>query len=255
MSTETLPRFTRKNHGSGHTYFIDGQKVPGSTTILNKGWPKNLAQWGASSAANAVIDSWDKIQRMTPSQRLKYLTESPYRNMNFAAIKGTRIHALAEKLAQGESVTAPADIDGYVKAHAQFLQDWNAETLYTEIPVFNVTHQYAGTGDLLARLSDGQVWLLDVKSGKSVWGDHAFQLTSYKFAEYALADGQEIPMPQVDGCGVIHLESDGSYEFVPVECDAQVFAEFLAIKAVAEATENAKYYLGAPLSPPVQLSA
>jgi hypothetical protein len=97
----------RIDHGKYHSYFIDGEKVKGITTLINAGLPKNLAKWGSEQTANKAIDQWSKLARMSVSQRLKELLAAPWENRDGAAIRGTRVHALAEKLVNGESPFRP----------------------------------------------------------------------------------------------------------------------------------------------------
>jgi hypothetical protein len=55
----TDPGFTgRKNHGRGHTYYINGTKVDGVTTIIGNGLPKPaLVNWAARCAADEAVDA------------------------------------------------------------------------------------------------------------------------------------------------------------------------------------------------------
>lgn len=254
--SESLPRFERVNHGQGHAYKINGHNCPGITSIINKGFPKSLASWGANMAANSVVDDWQKLQGMSPSARLKYVSQAPYRDMNRAAIKGTKVHTFAERIARGEKMQIPGEIAGYVQGAIDFLREWKVEPLHIEVPVFNVTEFYAGTTDLIAKLADEKIWILDYKSSRTEpFGNTAYQTCAYKFCEYALVNDQVVPMPAIDACGIVWLQPDGTYEFSQLECDKQVFAEFLCIKGTSDAVENSKFYKSAPLSPPVELDA
>jgi hypothetical protein len=64
----TAPRLTRRNHGRGHSYRIDGRKVPGVTTILNA-LPKQLTKWAAEKGADHAINHWDELAALPLAER------------------------------------------------------------------------------------------------------------------------------------------------------------------------------------------
>ncbi len=245
----------RKNHGRGHTYYIDGQKVDGVTTLLSKGLPKPaLVKWAASTAAAAAVDRWDELAQLDVSQRLKILTDAPNAARDSAAVRGTRVHALADRLAHGEQVNVPDELAGHVDACVKFLDDWDAETLLTETPVISRKWSYGGTLDLVARLA-GKTWLLDFKTSRSgAFGDTAFQLAAYRYADAWLdEDGGEHQPDHIDECGVVWLRADG-YDLFPYHADEGVFRQFLYVQQVAKASEDCRDYRGDALLPPVRAS-
>jgi hypothetical protein len=254
LGIETATTY-RREYGKGHQYFLDGHKVPGVTSLISAGFPKNLAKWGADTVANKAIDEWPRLARMPVSLRLKTLASAPWSDRDNAAVRGTRIHTIAEQLINGEHVSVPADIAGHVNACREFLSDWQVKPIAVESAVFSRKHGYAGTADLFAHMGDGKTRLLDYKTSRSgIWGDIAFQLAAYRYAEFMLDDsGQEIPIPEVDGCAGIWLTADG-YEVYPIEVTKAVFREFLAVKQVAEAVDNSKFYKGDPMGKPVSLA-
>jgi hypothetical protein len=178
-----------------------------------------------------------------------------------AAVKGTRVHALADKLANGEEVQVPDDLAGHVEACVRFLNEWNVVTLQTERPVFHEKYLYAGTFDLLAGIDDGegqgmQTWLLDFKTNKGgPFGDVAFQLAAYGNATHYLRDDGDVhAMPIVDRYGVIWLRSDG-YSLYPYHVDQSVFRQFLYVQQVAKAAGMSRDYKGDELTAPVRTDA
>src|SRR5262249_46349622 len=89
----------RKNHGRGHTYYIDGGKVDGVTTILSTGPPKPaLVRWAANTAAELAVNEWDELACLPVADRLKRIADGPNVARDTAAVRGTRIHALADRL-------------------------------------------------------------------------------------------------------------------------------------------------------------
>lgn len=250
------PQFARRNYGRGHAYYLGDRKLDGVTTLLSQGLPKPaLVQWAANCAADLACDEWDALAELPLSERRKRLAGAPNAARDSAAVKGTRVHALADKLANGEEVRVPDDLAGHVEACVRFLNDWDVITLQTERPVFHEKYLYAGTFDLLAGMDDGagqgmQTWLLDFKTNKSgPFGDVAFQLAAYGNAtHYQRDDGTVHPMPIVDRYGVIWLRSDG-YDLFPYHVDQSVFRQFLYVQQVAKAAGMSRDYKGDALTP------
>jgi hypothetical protein len=249
----TAPDFTRKNYGRGHAYYLDGRKLDGVTTIIGNGLPKPaLVKWAANTAAELAVNEWDTLAGMPVADRLKRISGAPNAARDTAAVKGTRVHALADKLAKGETVDVPDDLAGHVDACVRFLDDYDVATVYTEAPVCNITHLYGGTLDLIAVLG-GKTWLLDFKTNKSgPFGDTAFQLAAYRYATHFMHPGGDVrPMVPVDECGVVWLRSDG-YDLFPYHADPGVFRQFLYIQQVAHAGEMSRDYRGDALAPPTR---
>ena len=77
---------------------------------------------------------------------------------------------------------------------------------------------YGGTLDLIAEL-DGEVWLLDWKTGKSVaspagevYRDHRLQLAAYEHAEFIAKPGdpERYPIPAITRHGIVHVTDSGT---------------------------------------------
>jgi len=256
----TTPEIKRRNYGRGHGYTINGEKVPGVTTVIGNGLPKPaLMGWAAKTIAEYVADRldqadghviadqlvadlgdlahtkgkpWpDKLSRTKVAELLKGIH---YEDRDQAANRGTAVHNLAEKLAHGEEVEVPEPLTGHVDSYLQFLEDWQPTDALLEFVVGNTTHRYSGTGDMIATLVDGRRWLLDIKTSRSgPYGEVALQLAGYRYAEHALIDGETVPMPQVERCGVIWVRADG-YDLIPFEAGPAEFRQFLYVRQVGD---------------------
>lgn len=247
-----MPEFKRRNYGRGHSYYLGDRKLDGVTTLISNGLPKPaLVKWAANSAADLACDEWDDLAKLPVSERRKRIAGAPDAKRNAAAVKGTRIHALADKLARGEQVEVPEELAGHVESCVKFLNEWDADTVWTEAPVYHEKYLYAGTLDLIAHLK-GERWLLDFKTSASgAYGDTAFQLAAYRFATHLL-DGDAVrPMPEVDRCGVIWLRSDG-YDLYPYDAGESVWRQFLYIQQTAKAAAESRDYKGDALTPPAR---
>ena len=238
--------FTRVNRGRNHWYVdADGNKIPGVTTILSKGLPKPaLTTWAANTAAAYAVDHWDTLAEETPSKRIALIKGAPWGERDAAALRGTLIHKIAERLGAGEAVEYPDTQAGHVEAATRFLDDWDVQPVLQEFPVAHLRYRYAGTADLIADLGDGNRWLLDYKTSKGVYGDTAFQLAAYRYAQiYLDQSGEPQPMIQVDRCGVVHVRADG-YDLYPMTADESVHLQFRYIAQTAAAAEAARDYVG-----------
>ena len=242
----------RINRGRGHSYEIDGERAIGITTAIDGGVPKPaLINWAARITVDCAEDRWAELVEMRPSQRRKVLERARWDHRDPAAERGTRAHKLVQQLAQGQAVEPDEDLIGHADAYLRFVDEWQPRELLIERPVFNRTHRYAGTPDLFVDLIDGQRWLLDFKTGENVYSEVALQLAAARYAEFALDDaGAEIPVPQVDAAGVIHLRADG-YALIPVPAGLEAFRLFLYAKQIAESTlKDREAWLGDVLQPP-----
>jgi hypothetical protein len=249
--------FRRVQRGRWHSYELDGQRIPGVTTMIGKGVPKpNLIDWAARIAAEYAADHIDEISPLERDAAVDLIKNAHTRSRNTAAAKGTEIHALAVRLRAGEPVEIPETIAGYVDAYLRFLDDWQPETIAVETPCCNRRWRYAGSFDELCRIA-GLLGILDIKTGGSgVWPETCLQIAAYRNAEIILdADGREQPMPATDAGWALWLGDDGAYELLPVESGPDIFAVFLHACHVAAFMERAKDDLiGLPLAAPAKAS-
>jgi hypothetical protein len=252
-----VPTARRINRGSGHSYTLDGDKISGATTIIGDGFPKPaLVGWAANVTADCVLDRWQELLELTPSERDKLLRRARFDHRDEAAERGKAAHTLIQRLTRGEEVEPSDELKGYVDAYLQFVKEWAPKEILVEAPIFSLEYHYAGTLDVIADLADGRRWLLDFKTGKNVYTDVALQLAAYRYADvYLDEDGELKPMVNVEACGVVWIQ-DGLYELRPVDAGPDAFAAFGAVQAVAawrarnDDYKNPSDVIGAALQPP-----
>lgn len=248
-------RARRINHGRGHSYELELERVPGITTALNGGYPKPaLIEWAGKATAKFTLDHWDELAELPPSERLDRMLRARFEARDTAAVRGTAVHSIAQRLAAGEELDVPEELLGHVDAYLKFVHDWKPEELYVERPVFSAQWKYAGTPDLFARLVDGRLWLLDWKtSEKGIFLDHVLQLAAARYADFLLDENdQVVPVPQVDAAGCVNLRADG-YDLVPVEANAKAHRVFLYVLQVARYAESLREdWIGDALPPIVE---
>src|SRR5690606_5155939 len=142
----------------GHWYKLDGVKVDGVTTLISQGLPKPaLMYWAARCVAEYVADNLDAVNAMAEAGRdalVAALREVPWAQRDAAAVRGTEVHALAERLIHGEEVEVPEHLAGHVESYVRFLDEWKPDPVIVEAPVGSRRWRYAGTVDMVVRLPD-----------------------------------------------------------------------------------------------------
>lgn len=247
---------TLKFNAKTHRYFLDGRPIPGVTTLLGKGLPKPaLPYWAAKSVAEYVADNPDGVEAFRSTGRgpmVAALKEIPWQKRDEAAVRGTDVHALAEELVHGRPVEVPEHLAGHVEGYSRWLDTFAVEPVLTERPVASRQWWYAGTFDLIARI-DGETWGLDVKTSKAVYGETALQIAAYMTAEfYQDHDGAEVPLPEVERMGVIHVTDYGT-QMYPLGDRAVIdkaAATFRHVAYIAKQTDWIKGLIGDPMPEP-----
>ena len=243
-----------------HDYYLDKVKVPGVTTILNKGLAKPfLVDWAARTVAEFVADHPDDIdalRRLGRDSMVDGLKGAHRTARDTAATKGTAVHELAAKVVHGEQVEVPEHLWPYVNGYVKWLEEFDVQPHLTERVVANRKWGYAGTFDLIATLGRGP-WagrtpLLDIKTGKSVYGETSLQLAAYARAEFYLDDDQaETVMPGIDCTAVVHVTDEGTVMFPAATTTQQVdehFKVFTHVAYLAKRVEWIGEQIGAPMN-------
>lgn len=248
----------RIDRGRGHSYYIDGEKADGVTTLLGDGLAKPaLINWAANTTAAYAVDRWDELGALTVSERLERLKKARYEDLDKAARRGTEVHDLAERLVQGLEVDVPDELAGHVESYVKFLDDFEPEPILVETVVASRRWRYAGTLDLVARIN-GEVWILDVKTTRSgIFPDVALQIAAYRHAEvYLDSDGSEQPMADlgITKSGAIHVRADG-YDLIPLDTSAAVFKDACHVFWVARMTKRMAEWRGEAVQPSMKETA
>lgn len=225
---------------SAHRYKLDGDWVPGVTTILGVLNKPALTKWAAREVAEYVADNREAVEHLYHSGRgpmVAMLKETPWQKRDTAAARGTTFHDFAERIAKGEEVDVPDEQVGMVESCLQFMEDYDIPANATaEVCVGSREHRYAGKVDLLANDA-----IRDYKSGKRIYASTAFQLSAYAGAEF-MCDGEggpEQPLPKVEASYGVHIREDG-YDVYPLAFGPDVFDEFLAIRRAFDANKRAE---------------
>lgn len=230
----------RLKAGRNHYYKIDGVKVDGVTTLLKEGMPKPaLVHWASKSVAEHVADNIDAVigmRDMGRQQIINALKGVPWAQRDAAAVQGTAVHALAEKLSHGEEIEVPDHLAGYVESCVKFLDEWQVEPIRTETTVASRKWSYCGTFDGVFRIAGPRIVMADYKTSRSgIWPETAMQEAAYRWADVWLDDnGDERPMSElgIEEAIAVWLRSDG-YDVYTLDTSEKVFKDFLHVAWVA----------------------
>ncbi len=224
---------------ASHRYRLDGQWVPGVTSILGVLNKEAIPKWAAGQVAEYVADHPDGIETLRQMGRgpmVQALKGIPWQKRDDAGTRGNVLHDYAEQLLNGEEVDVAAEHIPVMEAALAFMEDWHIEPLLVEAAVASREHRWAGTLDLVARYvhpvsGHEGVAIFDWKSGKALYPEYAWQLNAYAHAEFFI-DGDpvvESPLPKCDAAFGVQIRADG-YDVAPFEFGPHVYDEFVTIR-------------------------
>lgn len=264
MSPARKPATRRVNRGRGHSYLLDGEAADGVTTIIGDGMPKPaLVGWAAGTVGEFVADRLQLVDghyladdvvaelrrigverdRPIPPEGLPRVKIAdgfkglPYYDRDKAGNRGTEVHRIAQRLAEGEEVQVPDELVGHVDAYLRFREEWGPYDEIVEFVGANRTHRYMGTGDLICRLRAAPelgLCEIDLKTNRSgPFGEVGLQLAAYRYFEAIVdEDGNEAVMPEIDSTLCLWVRADG-YDLYPFEAGPAEFRTFLYVQQVA----------------------
>jgi hypothetical protein len=207
-----------------HLYYFNGEGPwPGVTTITKVLDAPALTNWKLGEVARSAVDNAERLiadrEAGKTDAAIKYLTTLSTSAMD----RGSRIHAAIEAVLTRDASHVPLEQDQPAIAGARaWLNDQavNHGFRILEVEAFLIhrTLGYGGTLDLIAEI-DGEVWLLDWKTGKSVawpsgevYRDLRLQLAAYAGAEFIARpnDPTQYPIPPITRHGIVHVTDGGT---------------------------------------------
>jgi hypothetical protein len=229
---------------SSHRYKLDGAWVPGVTTILGVLDKPAIPKWAAKSVAQYVAGNREGIEHlwnMGERAVVDALKGVPWEQRDRAGVRGTDVHAFAERILNGEEVDVPDHYVGHVESCIAFMEDWDIKPVLVEATVGSREHTYAGKLDLIADHNQGKRAIFDWKTAASgIYKETAFQLVGYAFAEFHGEGGDETPMSSlgIEESYGVHIRADG-YTAFPLAFGPEVYDEFLCIRRAFDINKRA----------------
>lgn len=239
-----LPARGLKFYPSAHRYKLDGNFVPGVTTILGVLEKPAIPKWAAKTVAEYVAHNREGVEHlwgMGERAVVDALKGIPWEKRDQAALRGTDVHDFAERVIGGEEVDVPEHLVGHVEACIAFLDEWGVRPVLVEAVVGNRRHAYAGKLDLVADHNQGDRAIFDYKTAASgIYKETAFQNAAYAFAEFAGEDGEETRMADhaIRESYGVHLRADG-YTVYPLVFTLETFEEFCTIRRAFDINKRA----------------
>lgn len=254
--------------GRWHTYYLDGRRIPGATTVIGRA----LAKDGLTPKAAQLTAEWAARSTgllgdvLTEPQWVKAATAHYRDTWDQARDDGTNLHYLAQPMVYGEPMPDETEdgepVTEQVRAMAgqlaRFLDAFDVQPVGTpETLVYSETHHYAGTWDLCADF-DGARWLLDYKTSASgIWPETSLQLSAYGFAtHYVDADDEdhEIASLGIERAAGVVIRPD-YWELRPVRFDLPTHGVFLSMLPIYEwARQRREQSVFEPVPAPVASS-
>lgn len=265
-----LHRLEREGReGTYHVYKLDGERMPGVTTIIKGTVPAPaLVDWAARVTAEYAADHLDElwsIRHMGRDAVFSLLRDKPRSERDSAGARGSQLHVWAEDMVQGKAASVKdPELLPWVYSVRDFIEDCRPETVLLESPVASRLHKYAGTLDAVCdfpelRFPNGTTLpparrIVDYKSSKRIYSEIALQLGGYRGAEFYSdgKGGEEKPMSElgISETGLaVHIRP-GGYEVVPVYCGPeahQAFARLTWVYRLLKRGGTLDSWLGDPL--------
>jgi hypothetical protein len=245
-----------------HRYSWNGGPLyPSVTTILGIKDKPALVGWAKRETAACAVRNLDVLERMVRSggsqAAVDWLKRIPDYARDASADLGSAVHAAAEAIARGQSGPVAEDVGPFVAAYRRdFLDAFGPRFIALEAMVCSERYEYGGTADAFAEI-DGEIWLLDYKTGAGVYPDTALQLGGLARAQFIGYPGNPVqyPVPFATRFGVVHIRPEGA-RLLPVIVNRETVAAFLDARRLFGWDQGpAKTVIGEPITRPASSAA
>jgi hypothetical protein len=220
-----------------------GVKYPSVTTVRRMaGVSFNIFLWTIGKIVDRAVDDVAGLNRriinndpLTLKEAKAWLREASTDERDKAADLGTRVHDAAT------SGRAPGEVSPDVRPFLIQYRDWLEETgvkvLTVERQIYNLTLGYAGTFDLLVRFPNGQTYVVDLKTGKGTYSEHALQCVAYAMGEFVgendvIDEKATRLLLEADGIALLHLRPDG-WTWQVIHATPDLFSAFRGLLTFA----------------------
>jgi hypothetical protein len=261
--------------GSGYKHPLNGNIVPGVTTVLKKLDKPGIVQWAVDNTSAYAVANIDSLLNRTEEQGFGFLRwywkrdplasdQDDIRNysagvLNDAANLGTLMHdwiaAEHDELPYPDVSLAPEYFWQMVAQWDEWKTQHEIEPLMTETTLWSHQYGYAGTADGLWMI-DGVPTMLDIKTSRNVWDEHFMQLSALGACEVAVIESDnewvEIDIPAFSQYALLHIRPEDTTkhgEYMEPFCRLEVvdmeeiplhFEAFLGLLAVSEAQNRVR---------------
>lgn len=212
---------SQKNLKRGGFYWKEEQPYLSVTEILKVIDKSALRYWFGEQVFLAMVKD--------PTLSKEVALRAPYEVSTSARSRGTTVHSIIESYKHTkEQLDVVEEFRGYAQAFYKFIEEYKPDILEHERTIFSPTHRYGGTLDVLMRLGQGKPIVVDIKTGKDIYGEAFLQTAAYH--EALKEEGYDL-----NGTAVLLLQEDGAYKFENRSDCKRQFGGFLHAKGLYEA--------------------
>jgi len=184
-ATKAEPKYVVTLTGN-HRYLVNGKQKPGVTGILKVIDKPALNNWKCGTIRDLMAENPDRIESLAKLNDYMIGKEA----MSYYMAKkgdakeiGKEVHAVVEHFFKGEIDRIKIDEreDKVQTCYGAFLAWANMHELKpidTEVYVYNDLLDYCGTLDWIGHV-DGELTLIDYKTGKGIYDEALFQAAAY----------------------------------------------------------------------------
>jgi hypothetical protein len=237
------------------------------TSAIKGGLPTpHLIGWAAKVTAEAAVDDHELLTMMLAKPNgqqmaIDHLKGSRFRDMSAKADRGTIVHAALEAYAEDKPLSKETVEEKLKEARVpfemwkstaamivgvmEFLHATEPEIFWSEQTVYSRSHGYAGTPDLVAKMSIGGSRvpvIIDVKTSKRIYDEVGLQLVAYAKADFVgLDDGTEAPLvpggEKIEYGVAVRPTASGKFEAVTFALTPELFELYLGCLKVASSKD------------------
>lgn len=224
-----------------YRYRWQGRDLPSWSTLrATAGIKPQVHAWALDGMADKAIELASTLGRAAVigdaaalGWARERLWDAAVESQGRRADLGTRVHLATH---DGTHSDEP-DVAPFVAQYAHWKYATSADIVASEFEVYDLTVGYGGTADRLVLLPDGGLWLVDLKTGRNLWGEHALQLTAYAMAEFVGRDDTiderlTALLHRLTGVAVLHLRPDG-WSWHAIRADGETWAAFRGLHRFA----------------------
>lgn len=198
-----------------------------SVTSIRKtiGMPFPLHNWVLNQAIEAANKLRPVAGGLTDEAYAKAVRQGSTVERDNAASLGTAVHEAADSGIKAALLAPDDPRRPFLAQYEDWMHDMNPTVLVSEAQVFSLDHGYAGSLDMIADVQ-GKRTLIDLKTGKHAYNDHALQLVLYFMADfiggYDLTEDADVRydahtafLKSCTDMAILHLRPEG-WEYIPV---------------------------------------
>lgn len=199
----------KRQERRGGFYWFDNKPYVTVTTAIKILDKPALRYWFGREVYRAMV--------VDPTLGESEALSAPYKKSEKAKARGTTVHSIVEawKASGIEIDKLPEDIKPYATAFYNWVSDNKVTPLEHEKTVVSEKYKYAGTIDLIAK-RNGDIWIIDVKTGKDIYPEAHIQVSAYK---QALEESGQ----KVQRTGILLLKDNGKYKFEESDDNLDIF--------------------------------